>query len=321
MRGVILDADSLGEGIDLSPVTSLLDDWQVYPFTRPEETAHRIRDAAVVLTNKTLLDRPVLQSTEALRFVSIMATGTNNVDLHTAQQKNIAVSNAIAYGTPSVVQHTLSLILTLSGNLHRYLADVRQGSWQKSHVFTLLDHPIVEINGKTIGIVGYGELGRGVASAASALGMKVLISEHPGRDQQIRDDRLAFEEVLEASDYLSLHCPLTPETLHIINAANLGRMKPTAFLINTARGGLIEASALIDALHHGTIAGAAIDVLDEEPPGIDQPLISAAQDLSNLLITPHNAWGAVESRNRLVQQMRENVLGFVNNAPVRLVTA
>ncbi|MFT7222400.1 MAG: glycerate dehydrogenase [Candidatus Azotimanducaceae bacterium] len=218
------------------------------------------------------------------------------------------------------MQHTLSLILTLSTNLHRYLRDVKEGLWQQSPVFTMLDHPIVEISGKTLGIVGYGELGRHVAIAAKALGLNILVSERQAvSEPNVRSGRCTFNDVLEQSDYLSLHCPLSTETAHMMNTVTLSQMKPTAFLINTARGGLIDSLALIEALEKNTIAGAAIDVLDVEPPTNDEPLLHQSH-LSNLLITPHNAWGAVESRTRLVSQMRENIEAFLAGAPVRQVT-
>ena len=318
MRGVILDAESLGKGIDLTPVTSLLDEWQVYPYTSPDEVTSRVLNADVVLTNKIRLDRTSL-NLGSIRFISVMATGTNNVDLQAAHDHNITVSNAVAYGTPSVVQHTLSLILMLSTNLHRYLRDVKEGRWQQSPVFTLLDHPIVEISGKNLGIVGYGELGHHVALAAKALGLNILISERQSvSEPEVRSERCTFNDVLEQSDYLSLHCPLSPETAHMINAETLRQMKPTAFLINTARGGLIDSLALIEALEKNIIAGAAIDVLNVEPPTNYEPLLHQ-NHLSNLLVTPHNAWGAVESRQRLVNQMRENIEAFLAGKPVRQV--
>lgn len=314
MIGVILDADSLGKDVDLSPVTDLLDEWQVHAATSAETVADRIRNATVVLSNKVALDKSNMQSAERLQFISIMATGTNNIDLANTTARKIQVSNAVAYATPSVVQHTVSLILTLSTNLHRYLADVRQGEWQRSNVFCLLDHPIQEIAGKQLGIIGYGELGAAVATAAAALGMKVAISEHPGKT--LRPGRISFEETLQTSDYISLHCPLDEKTKHLMNVSTLKQMKPSAFLINTARGGLVDSPALLRALQDGTIAGAAVDVLDIEPPTADELLINAA---TNLLVTPHNAWGAVESRARLIQQMKENIEGFLAGAPPRLV--
>lgn len=315
MKGVILDADSLGNDIDLTPVTSLLDDWQVFPSTLTDETAARIADADVVLSNKVRLDEATLEGANSLKFISVMATGTNNIDFAATRARGIEVSNAIAYATPSVVQHTISLILTLSTNLHRYLADVQDGRWQASNVFCRLDYPIREIAGKNLGILGYGELGRNVADAAQGLGMNILIGEQPGK--AARPGRLTFAELLAESDYLTLHCPLTADNAHLINSETLAQMKPSAFLVNTARGGLVDSIALLDALRDGSLAGAAIDVLDVEPAAEGEPLIT---DLPNLLVTPHNAWGAIESRTRLVTQMRENIQGFLAGTPPRLVT-
>jgi len=315
MLGVILDADSIGKDADLTPVTQLLDDWQVYPFTTPEQVAERIKAATVVLTNKIVLNETSLSSAPALKFVSVMATGTNNIDLLATASRGVLVSNAIAYGTPSVVQHTLALILNLSTSFHQYQTSVRRGDWQASNVFCLLDHPIREITSKQLGIVGYGELGKAVGTAAAALGMKIVVSEHPG--EKTREGRTNFEEVLRTSDYISLHCPLNDVTSRIINAETLALMKQDAFLINTARGGLIDPDDLVICLQAGNIAGAAIDVLDQEPPNPDDPLL---KNIPNLIVTPHNAWGAIESRSRLIQQTRENIEGFLTGIPLRLVT-
>ncbi len=314
MLGVILDADSLGKDVDLTPITSLLDEWQVHDFTRPEQVADRIAGADIVLSNKIRLDETNLERAGSLKFISVIATGTNNVDLNAMQKRGVVVSNARGYGTPSVVQHTLTLILTLSTNLHRYLDDVNNGQWQQSDVFCLLHHPIQEIAGKQLGIIGHGELGSAVARAAEALGMSIKISDRPGVEP--REGRVSFEEVLATSDYLSLHCPLTDDNAHMINRETLAQMKSSAFLINTARGGLVNAADLISALKKNIIAGAAIDVLDHEPPPENEALL---ESLSNLIVTPHNAWGAIESRNRLIMQTRENIEAFLNGKPIRTV--
>ena len=314
MLGVILDADSLGKEIDLSPITELLDEWRVFGSTLSKETAARIADADVILSNKVRLDAANLCDSRA-SLISVMATGTNNVDLEYTSKHRIIVCNAIAYATPSVVQHTVSLILALSTSLPAYLKDVGNGEWQKSNVFCMLRHPIQEIAGKQLGIVGYGELGRAVAAASTALGLEILISDRPGWSAP-RKDRLKFDDVVRKADYLSLHCPLTEMNKGMISADVLSAMKNSSFLINTARGGLVDSSALIAALAAGEISGAALDVLDIEPPLADEPLIN---DIDNLLVTPHNAWGAVESRRRLIDQMRENIKGFLSEKPIRRV--
>ncbi len=315
MLGVILDADSLGRDADLTPITSLLDDWRIFRATSFDATASRIREANLVLSNKVLLHRAALEQASRLQYISVMATGTNNVDLPCANSLGIPVSNAIGYATPSVVQHTLALILALSTSLPDYVGDVRAGAWQESEVFCLLGHPITEIAGKSLGILGYGELGAGVARAARGLGMNILISAHPG--EAASGDRITFHELLARADYLSLHCPLRPDTEHIINDETLALMKPGAFLINTARGGLVDSAALLRALDTGRLKGAAVDVLAVEPPGATEPLLARR---GNLLVTPHIAWAAVESRQRLIQQTRENIEGFLAGSPPRRVS-
>lgn len=318
MKGVILDADSLGKGeVDLSPVTDLLDEWQVYGTSNAAETTARIREATVVLSNKIVLDKENLSTAGKLRLISVMATGTNNIDLSAAENAGITVSNAVAYATPSVVQHTISLMLALSTNLYAYIHDVKSGAWQKAPAFCLLNHPISELQGKILGIVGFGELGSNVAVVARALGMKVLISQRTGNENPSRDYR-PFDDLISEVDYLSLHCPLTPETEDLVNLTVLKKMKPSAFLINTARGGLVNAADLLQALQSNLIAGAAVDVLNTEPPLAGDLLTNA--DQSNLIVTPHNAWGAIESRQRLVQQMADNIHGFLTGNPIRVVT-
>ncbi len=315
MKGVILDADSLGE-IDLSPVTDLMDEWQVYGTSGPGETLERVRDASIVLSNKTPLTSETFSAARKLRLISVMATGTNNIDLDSAKKANVTVCNAMAYATPSVVQHTISLMLALATNLPAYIRDVKAGAWQQAPVFCLLDHPISELSGKTLGIVGFGELGSAVASVAKSFGMKILIAQKHGEQLP---NRLPFDELIQEVDYLSLHCPLTSTTENLINSSNLSKMKPSAFLINTARGGLVNAPDLLQALSSNLIAGAAVDVLETEPPPESDLLTNACKD--NLIVTPHNAWGALESRQRLVLQMADNIQAFLSESAVRLVDA
>ena len=345
MKGVILDAGSLGEATDLTPITNLLDSWDIHAATQPEDVTQRIRDASVVLSNKVPVSASNLAGSQ-VRYISVMATGTNNIDMDYARANNIAVSNAVAYATPSVVQHTLSLMLNLATSMPGYIKRVKQGDWQESDVFCLVEQPIVELAGKTLGIVGYGELGSSVARAAQALGMEVIVSARPKpvekglvdksldennvasaakREDAKREEakqkkvkRVKFEEMLKAADLVSLHCPLTDDNQGMINEKTLALMKPTAFLINTARGGLVSSPALLDALRQGVIAGAAVDVLTREPPGQDEPLLS--ENLPNLIVTPHNAWASVESRQRLVNQMKENIEGFLKGKIPRLLT-
>ncbi len=315
MKGVILDADTLGPDIDLAPVTSLLDEWQVFGTTQSRDIVSRIAGAEVVLTNKVPLTQRDFEAAHQLRLVSILATGFNHIDLAAARTHDVTVCNARGYATPSVVQHTISLMLALSNNLLSYTAAVHQGHWQQSDVFALLDKPIIEVSSKRLGIIGYGELGRGVAEVARALGMEVLIAERP--NARLRPGRTPFETVLTEADYITLHCPLNEATTHLINQRTIGLMKPSAFLINTARGGLIDETALVEALNDNRIAGAAIDVVKVEPPPNDDVLINSG--CSNLIITPHSAWGAIESRQRLISQTRENIAAYLEGVPQRIV--
>jgi glycerate dehydrogenase len=227
----------------------------------------------------------------------------------------VTVCNCRAYGTPSVAQHTLLLMLALATRLSDYQQAVRTGAWQQASQFCLLDFPIMELQGKTLGLLGHGELGSAVGRLAEAFGMRVLLGALPGRPA--RGDRLPLEALLPQVDALSLHCPLTDETRHLIGARELARMKPQALLINTARGGLVDEQALATALRAGHLGGAAFDVLSEEPPRHGNPLLDG--DIPRLIITPHNAWGSREARQRIVGQLAENALAFFAGAPQRVV--
>ena len=321
MNGVILDAESLGLGVDLSPVTRQLTSWSTHPTTQKEDVATRIEYADVVLTNKVMLSREVLGQARQLKHISVMATGTNNIDLTAAREQGITVSNAVGYATPSVSQHVLTLLLNLVTNMPRYLRDTQTGQWQKSPVFCRLDHPIIELSGKTLGIIGLGELGQAVGELAQAFGMTVIAasaqSSPSSKQTHSNIARCDLPTLLRRADVVSLHCPLTAATENLINATSLAAMKPSAFLINTARGALVDSQALLEALEAGDIAGAALDVLAIEPPTLEESLLQVHRP--NLLITPHNAWGALESRQRLIQQMADNIQGFCTNKPVRQV--
>ena len=316
MKGVLLDAASLGD-LDLTPLNGILDTWRNYPTTSANEVVRHISDAEIVLTNKVEINRETISACPNIKLISIVATGANNIDLSAAKERDIIVCNASGYGTASVVQHTMALMLALSTNLIAYHQDVQQGRWQQSRVFTLLNRPITELAGKTLGILGYGALGSSVATIAKAFGMEILISAR--HKQDYRPNRVPLRHLLNQSDYVSLHCPLTAETRHVINRDTLQLMKPTAFLINTARGALIKAVDLVWALRHSVIKGAGIDVLAVEPALANDPLIGAG-DLNNLIITPHNAWGAIESRQRLLAQTIENINGFLDGNIQRSIT-
>ncbi|MFQ3346079.1 MAG: glycerate dehydrogenase [Porticoccaceae bacterium] len=314
MKGVILDFDSIGPtDLDLTSLHQLPIQWAIYPDCKASQVAERIAHADIVLTNKTAIRTSEMVEAKNLKLIALFATGTDIIDLAGASAKNIVVSNAIGYGTASVVQHVWSLILALTTNLNEHSNAATDGRWRNSRFFCLLDSPVQELDGKVLGIVGAGELGLGVAKIAEAFGMKVFFASLPGRAHSNQDNRMPFGALLKEADILSLHCPLTAETAKLISADALGSMKESALLINTARGGLIDEKALKDALTNGVIAGAAVDVLSVEPPSDGNVLIDSY--IPNLIVTPHVAWIARESRQRLVNQVAGNVKGFIEGQP------
>lgn len=316
LRAVFLDHASLDLGdLDLTPLRQLFSELVLHEQSAQADVVERLRGAPVAITNKVVIDAEAMAALPDLRLILVSATGTNNVDLAAARQHGITVSNCRGYGTPSVAQHTLMLMLNLATAFLDYQRDVRQDRWQKASQFCLLDHPIVELEGKTLGLLGHGELGGAVARLAEAFGMRVLLGALPGRPD--RADRLPLEDLLPQVDFLSLHCPLTEHTRHLIDAHALARMKRGAFLVNTARGGLVDEHALADALRSGHLGGAATDVLIQEPPKDGNPLL--AVDIPRLIVTPHNAWGSREARQRMVEQMTENTEAWLAGTPCRTV--
>lgn len=315
-RAVFLDHQSLDLGdLDLSPLEQQFDSLQLYPATAPAEVAERLQGATAVISNKVMLDAASLAANPQLELILVAATGTNNVDLNAARAQGITVCNCQGYGTPSVAQHTLALLLALATRLCDYRQAVAEGQWAKASQFCLLDYPIVELEGKTLGLLGHGELGGAVARLAEAFGMRVLLGQIPGRPS--REGRLPLEELLPQVDALTLHCPLNEQTRHMIAARELALLKPGALVVNTARGGLIDEQALADALRAGHVGGAATDVLSVEPPVNGNPLL--APDIPRLIVTPHSAWGAVEARQRIVGQLADNAQGFFAGQPRRVV--
>ena len=316
-RAVFLDHSSLDLGdLDLSRLRGCFDDLQLYPATAPHEVVEHLQGAHVAISNKVHLDAATLAECPDLKLILVAATGTNNVDLQAARAQGIVVSNCQGYGTPSVAQHTLALLLALATRLPDYQQAVADGKWAQAKQFCLLDFPIVELEGKTLGLLGHGELGGAVARLAEAFGMRVLAGQLPGRPA--RDDRLSLDELLPQVDALTLHCPLNDSTRHMLGAAQLALLKPGAFIVNTARGGLIDEQALADALRSGHLGGAATDVLSVEPPVHGNPLL--AGDIPRLIVTPHSAWGAVEARQRIVGQLAENAQAFLQGSPRRVVS-
>lgn len=301
---VFLDYASLDLGdLDMQVLHDSASHLTLHATTTPEQVIQHIGDHQVVITNKVVIDEQVMQACPHLKLILIAATGSNNIDLAAAHRRGIAVYNCQGYGTPSVAQHTLMLMLVLITRFESYRQAVREGAWQLSNQFCLLDYPIGELSGRTLGILGYGELGRQVGRLADAFGMRVLVGSIPGREHP---ERPSLEQLLPQVDVLSLHCPLTDATRNMIAAEQLSAMKPGSLLINTGRGGLVDEQALLDSLRSGHLGGAGFDVLTTEPPTEGNPLLDA--QLPNLVVTPHSAWGSREARQRIVTQLAENLM-------------
>ncbi|MGD8573080.1 MAG: 2-hydroxyacid dehydrogenase [Gammaproteobacteria bacterium] len=309
MKGVVLDLKSIDNSdMDWSPLKNIMANWQYYDITHVNDVASRIGSSEIVVSNKVPLTAAHFAQLPNLKLICVAATGTNNVDLSAARERRIRVTNVTGYATPSVVQHVFALILSLTTRLNQYQGAVRKNRWQRSEVFCLLDYPIHELAGKTLGIIGYGELGKAVAQLGEAFAMQVLVAEHKGKPP--RDGRDSLENVLAQSDVISLHCPLNPDTKNLIGHDELAIMKPGALLINAARGGIVDEVALIEALRQQRIGGAGFDVLTEEPPVTGNPLLEA--ELPNLIVTPHIAWASVESRQRVINELALNIQAFLD---------
>lgn len=311
MKAVFPDFATVSrDDIDLGALEATGIELALHRVTTAGELPERLAEAEILITNKIRIGAVELEAAPRLKLICLSATGVNNVDLEAAQAREIGVCNITAYCTASVVQHVYALILALTHHLSGYQRLLQHGAWKDSPQFCMLDYPIRELAGRKLGIVGLGELGRGVARAAPAFGLDVLVSERPGGLPSLpQAGRRPFPEVLAQADILSLHCPLTDATRGLIDAAALGRMKPDALLINTARGALVDSAALADALRNGRIAGAGIDVLPQEPPVDGDPLLDAA--IPNLIITPHIAWAAREARQRAVDEIAANIQSFL----------
>jgi glycerate dehydrogenase len=315
MKIVVLDGHTLNPG-DLS-----WDDWRqygevvVYPRTPadPAVILERCSGADALITNKFPLSTATLDALPSVKYIGVTATGYNIVDVAAAKRRGIVVTNVPGYGTASVVQMTFALLLELTFNVRRHSDAVMQGLWSQCPDFCFWDYPLVELAGKTMGIIGMGAIGGKVADVATAYDMKVIGNSRTRTDQSHRPNFTwaPIPELLEQSDVVSIHCPLFPETLGLINKQNLARMKPTAFLLNTSRGPIVVEQDLADALNHGRIAGAAVDVLAVEPPVTGSPLIGA----KNCIITPHISWATREARGRLISASLSNLAAFVDGHP------
>ena len=317
LGGVFLDIDTVDRGdLELAALKGLLPQWQFYGTTSSEVLAERLTDAHVVVTNKVRLDEAALRAATSLRLICVAATGTDNVDVMAASRLGITVCNVRGYATAAVVQHVFALILGLSVRLPEYRAAVISGRWQTSPIFCLLDFPIRELAGKSLGIVGYGNIGQAVAGVADAFGMEVLVAQRPGTTEE-HPGRLPLHDLLPRVDVLSLHCPLLPETRGLIGAWELALMRPDALLINTARGGIVDEDSLAEVLRAGKLGGAGVDVLTEEPPTCGNPLLQP--DIPNLIVTPHSAWASRDARQRLVDDLVENIRAYLSGTPRHVV--
>lgn len=317
MNIVVLDGYTLNPG-DLSwNRLSEMGHLTVFDRTAPELIIERAYDAEIVLTNKTPLSAATLEKLPKLRYIGVLATGYNIVDIHAAREKGIPVSNVPTYGTQSVAQFVFAMILELCQHVGRHDAAVKAGEWTSSIDFCFTKSPLIELSGKTIGLIGLGKIGAQTARIANAMDMRVL-AVGSGRSHPRPVDGVEWtdkETLFRESDIVSLHCPLTPETEQMINRERLAWMKPSAFIINTSRGGLIHEQDLADALNHQAIAGAALDVLSVEPPSAANPLLTAR----NCVITPHIAWATQEARTRLIETAADNAAAFIQGKPANVV--
>jgi len=308
--GVFLDRDSVGIDLEMSSLETLDMDWQFYPYTDPGDVVTRCQNAEIIVTNKVVLSADTIAALPNLKLIVVAATGTNNVDLVAAKSRNIPVRNVVDYAGSSIAQLVFSYILEFATQSANYQRLVEEGKWASSKTFCLMDYPMFELAGKTLLLVGYGNLARSVEKIARAFDMEVVIAEHKGASS-IRQGRVAFDQAIQSADVISLHCPLTDNTHHLFSTAEFSQMKPTAILINTARGGIVDESALIDALKRGEIAGAATDVVSQEPAPKDLEIIR--EKPYNLIVTPHIAWASLEARQRLLSQIVEHCASHLSN--------
>lgn len=314
MKITILDRNTITTGdVSLSPIEAM-GNVRIFDALPAEQVISAIGDSDAVIVNKAKITAEVMDACKNLRFVGLFATGYNNIDTKAAKERGIVVCNVPGYSTSSVTQHTFALILHFASHADDYAASVARGDWANSSTFSYLSFPISELAGKTLGIFGFGTIGKSVANVAKAFGMNVIATVR----RPVAFDGVEFvdkDTLFACSDYLSLHCPLTDDTKHFVNAETLAKMKPTAVIINTARGGVIEEEALTEALNRGQIRGAGIDVLDIEPMRPHHPYLTA----KNCYITPHVAWGSIEARTRLVDLVAENLRAFEKGEPINVV--
>ena len=312
-RVVFLDAATLHRDGDVS-FDGFTARWPCtfHPRTAASETAARVAGFQAAVTNKVVFSAELLARPETadLKLIAVAATGTNNVDVVAARRRGVAVCNVAGYSGVSVTGHTFALILELLNRVGDYARDTREGVWSRGPLFVALSHTTHDLAGKTLGVVGFGDIGQRVARVAAAFGMEVLYHSRGGTPVSTPGRRVPLDELLRRSDVVTVHCPLTPETRDLIGARELALMKPAACLINAARGGIVNEAALVAALRARRLAGAGLDVLTEEPPRADHPVLAAARELPNLLVTPHVAWTTIEARQRLLDEVFQNIAAF-----------
>jgi glycerate dehydrogenase len=315
MKIIALDTYPINPG-DLSwtGVTEL-GDCTLYDRTSAAEIYERARGAEIILTNKVPLTRQMMEQLPGLKYIGVMATGYNIVDTEAAHERGITVTNVPAYSTQSVAQLVFALLLELTHHAGAHSSTVHEGKWASCEDFSYRETPLVELAGLTMGIVGYGAIGQAVAAVAHAFGMRVLASKRTPFQSTDVAEYADTETVFREADVVTLHCPLTPETKHLVNASRIGLMKPSAFLINTSRGPIVDEEALAAALNAGKIAGAGIDVLSTEPPSKDNPLLEA----KNCVITPHIGWATFAARTRLIRVIADNIRAFQSGSPRNVV--
>ncbi|PMH10677.1 D-2-hydroxyacid dehydrogenase [Vibrio splendidus] len=317
LKVVFLDRATIPSQIHLKPI-SFEHQWVEYDFTSPEQVSERIEGADVVITNKVVLNADNLAKAQQLKLIAVSATGVNNVDVSYCNSKNIAVTNVQGYATQSVPEHVIAMLFALKRNLVGYHQDIEAGEWQKDKQFCFFTHPIQDVAGSTLGLIGSGGLGQATAILAKAIGMNVIFAERKGADS-CREGYLPFDTVLQQADAISLHCPLTEATRDLISERELAMMKPNAVLVNAGRGGLVDEQALVAALKNQEIAGAGMDVFTQEPADNSNPLL-ANSHLPNLLLTPHVAWGSDSSIQKLSDILIDNIDAFVSGKPQNLVS-
>lgn len=315
MKIAILDTETVTRGdLDMRPIDAL-GEVTYHNMLNEDEIIANCADTEVIICNKANITRRIMESCKKLRYVGVFATGYNNIDVAAANDHNITVCNVPGYSTNAVAQHAFAMILQLATSLQQYNNSVHNGSWVNTKQFSYFPFPMIELAGKTLGIFGFGAIGQAVAKMGEAFGMRVIFTSRSKKESKF--EQVPLDRLFRESDFLTFHSPLTPETKEIVNKQTLSMMKPTAFFINTARGGIMVEQDVADALNNDIIAGAAIDVLTKEPMVANHPFLTA----KNCILTPHVAWAPLETRSRLILMVAENVRAWQNGAPIHQVNA